>query len=118
MAKSKEHMILGAFVSSVVYVAAMHAQGKEANLGTAIGWGIVGAGVATLPDVLEPANSPNHRSSAHSLTTAGMISCAAKETWDRNDSSAEQKAAAASLAAAYLSHLLVDSGTRKGIPIL
>jgi len=118
MSKSEDHILLGALFGFGAYVAAKRAQGEEVNWGNAIGWGVMGAGVATLPDVIEPAYGPNHRSFAHSLTAAGLVTCVAKETWGQGAASPEQKAAVASLAAAYLSHLLADSATPAGIPIL
>ena len=118
MSKREEHILLGALFGFGAYVAAKRAQGEEVNWGNAIGWGFMGAGVATLLDIIEPAYSPNHRSFAHSLTTAGIVTCMAKETWSRSDVSPEQKAVAVSLAAAYLSHLFADSVTPASIPIL
>lgn len=118
MSKNGEHMILGAFFGLGAYAAAKRAQGEEVNWENALGWGLIGAGVATLPDVLEPANGPNHRSFAHSLTAAGIVTHMAKEAWGQSTTSSEQKAAAASLAAAYLSHLLADSTTPARIPII
>lgn len=44
-------------------------------LGAAAGGWIGGL----LPDVLEPATSPNHRQRAHALTTAGAIAVAARD---------------------------------------
>ncbi len=117
MSNCNEHLLLGALFGFGTYVAAKRAQGETVDLGNAVGWGVMGAGVAVLPDIIEPAYGPNHRSFAHSLTAAGIVTHMAKETWGQSTTSAEQKAAAASLAAAYLSHLLADALTPKGLPI-
>lgn len=118
MSNRDEHILLGALLGLGTYVAAKRSQGEEVDLGNAMGCSIAGAVVAALPDIIEPATGPNHRSSAHSLAVAHLVASAAKGTWDSPAASSEQKAVAASIAAAYLSHLLADSVTPASIPIL
>lgn len=76
-----------------------------------------GAVVATLPDVLEPATSPNHRAFFHSLTTGGMVAYGAlgkhTEQWRSDD-----RFAAAAAALSFLSHLYLDGMTPKGLPAI
>ena len=75
-----------------------------------------GAAVAALPDVIEPASNPNHRAMFHSLACAGAIGYGAfgKHT---QKLSPESRHALQVAALSYLSHLLLDSGTPKGLPI-
>jgi len=99
------------------------------------------------PDVLEPAGHPNHRAFFHSVTSAGVLSVAAGEGWvallrDQADECAARAAAALQgsdirhseefkcamwhclagvligFFAGYASHLILDAGTSKGLPVL
>lgn len=75
-----------------------------------------GAAIAALPDILEPATNPNHRALFHSLACGGAVAYGAfgKHT---NKLSPNSKHALHVAALSYLSHLLLDSGTPKGLPI-
>ena len=111
-------MIFAALLSAGAYIAAKRAQNEEVDWGNAIGWGAIGAGIGLLPDIIEPANGPAHRASAHSLAAGGTVLYAAKTTWDSTTANSEQKAGFAALTAAYLSHLIADSDTPAGLPII
>ena len=100
-----------------------------------------------LPDVLEPATTPNHRELAHSIAAGGTLTLARVAEWQascRTEAkgcetralafplgsdarrSAEWDALAwrflagllAGLVAGYASHLVLDAGTAKGLPLL
>ena len=76
-----------------------------------------GAAVAALPDILEPATNPNHRALFHSLGCAGAIGYAVfgrhTQEW-----SPEPRMAVRIATLSYLSHLILDGGTPKGLPII
>ena len=110
-------MLFGALAGALGYMIAKRLQNEVVDGRTALCWGAVGAGVAQIPDAAEPPTSPKHRAFAHSLTTAGMVAVAAKNAYENPALSNEQKAAAYSIAAAYLSHLLLDAETPAGISI-
>ena len=76
-----------------------------------------GAAIAALPDLLEPATSPNHRALFHSLACGGVICFAAfgKHTEDMEPGAKHSLRVAA---LSYLSHLFLDGGTPKGLPII
>ncbi len=119
MSNAREHMFFGFIVGAVGYAVVKHLQGEEINFGNALGWGMMGAGVAILPDVIEPASAgPTHRAFAHSAATAGLIAYTAKKALDSPQLSSDQKAALTSVSAAYLSHLLLDSTTPSGLPLI
>lgn len=119
MSNAEEHMLLGFIVGAAGYAVVKHIHGEEINIGHALGWGIVGAGVAVLPDIIEPASvGPMHRAFAHSAVAAGLVTYTAKKAWDSPELTGDQKAAFTSLGAAYLSHLLLDSGTPVGLPLV
>lgn len=75
-----------------------------------------GAGIAALPDIIEPADNPNHRAMFHSLAFAGAITYGAfgkhTQKMKPDDRHALQVAALS-----YLSHLLLDSQTPKSLPL-
>jgi membrane-bound metal-dependent hydrolase YbcI (DUF457 family) len=76
-----------------------------------------GAVIAAWPDILEPAkNNPNHRDFFHSVVFGGAVLYGAvgkhSQKWHP-----DARFAAASIALSYLSHLYLDSGTTKGLPL-
>ena len=79
--------------------------------------GAVGAAAATLPDMLEPAYHPHHRKFFHSFTAGSLALYGAYRAFDSEPSSLG-KATALSAGAGYAAHLLSDSETAFGIPLL
>ncbi|MDQ8184257.1 metal-dependent hydrolase [Pelagicoccus sp. SDUM812002] len=89
----------------------------EFDIGSAIlyiGLGILGG---SLPDLLEPATSPNHRGFFHSLAFGAAVMAFVygehSEEWDP-----ELRKLARAFAKSYLSHLAADLTTPKGLPLL
>lgn len=110
--------------------------------------GALGGAIGGLmPDALEPAVSPNHRSLFHSLAAAGVLSAATMAKWQatcrlraescegrafaapagsqaQNDeltSALLWRAAAGFLVgflAGYASHLALDASTKRGLPLV
>lgn len=76
-----------------------------------------GAAIASLPDVLEPANSPNHRALFHSVACVAAVTYGAfgkhTEKLSPNDRHALQVGALS-----YLSHLFLDYQTPKCLPLV
>jgi hypothetical protein len=112
-------------------------------LGGAVGGWVGGL----LPDVFEPATTPNHRKLAHSVVAGGTLTLARLAEWQaacRTEarscgahalemalgSNARRRAEWDALAwrflagiltgivAGYASHLMLDAGTAKGLPLL
>lgn len=79
--------------------------------------GGIGAFCGVLPDLIEPATCPNHRKLFHSVTTASLISY---RLYKANSSklSANDKEIINIAGAGYLSHLLLDSETEFGLPLV
>jgi inner membrane protein len=83
---------------------------------------IVSAGLGALgsmlPDMLEPATNPSHRQFFHSWVTAALLARA--NLWISQDQSipAETKDIFTFISAGYLSHLLADGQSPKGLPII
>ncbi len=112
-------------------------------LGGALGGWMGGA----LPDILEPATTPNHREVAHSVVAGGALTLARLAEWQATcrseakgcdaraltfalGSDARQRAEwdglgwrflaglLAGFVAGYASHLMLDAVTPKGLPLL
>jgi len=77
----------------------------------------IGVLCAALPDMLEPATNPNHRALLHSVCCGGAVTYGAfgthTEKWRPEDRMTVRTAALS-----YLSHLALDSGTPKGLPVI
>lgn len=85
----------------------------------------VAAGVAwvtaTLPDLLEPANSPHHRQFFHSAAFASLLINSLRHLYEweaENDGHLHLKDTLLVIGSSYLSHLAMDSTTPMGLPIL
>lgn len=73
--------------------------------------------IATLPDILEPATRPNHRAFFHSKTMLLLLILGSKLIND-SDINPELKNICQSLNLGYGLHLLSDSLTPKGLPLI
>lgn len=79
----------------------------------------VGLAGGLLADLLEPASNPNHRQFAHSILVAVGLVVLIAMLWHSFESMTEQRRLAlSSMAVAYLSHLMLDCTTPKGIPLI
>jgi membrane-bound metal-dependent hydrolase YbcI (DUF457 family) len=79
------------------------------------------AWATTLPDILEPADHPNHRQFCHSLTFATMLGCTLIElnAWQaRTDFEKALKFSLLVMMNAYLVHLALDFTTTKSLPLI
>jgi len=85
------------------------------------GYTAVGAGVGViggvLPDLLEPATTPNHREFFHSVVL-GIAICGSLIAVRNSPISAEDKLVLLSLGLGYLTHLALDGGTPNGLPFI
>jgi membrane-bound metal-dependent hydrolase YbcI (DUF457 family) len=80
-----------------------------------VGVGLITAGV---PDIVEPAIYPCHRQLAHSVTAGGLMTkiamekCGGENGWDF------QNVLLTVAIAGYVSHLVLDGCTPRGLPLL
>lgn len=77
----------------------------------------IGAACAALPDIIEPADTPNHRALFHSVCCGGAVTYGAfgKHTEELEP---KDRHALRVVALSYLSHLCLDGGTPKGLPLV
>lgn len=113
----KTHSKAGAIFGLGAYALVKLTRGEDWTWEGAIGSALCGLFTASLPDILEPAHHPNHRAAAHSvaalLGTSYAAYCVHKS--DKIDGKAKLMVSVAT--AGYLSHLMLDSQTPKGLPL-
>jgi membrane-bound metal-dependent hydrolase YbcI (DUF457 family) len=80
-------------------------------------FGAVGGVVGLVPDMIEPAISPNHRGFFHSVGCGTALLYATHGPHARNWTDGN-RTAAQMLCLAYLSHLVADASTPKGIALI
>ena len=123
--------VLGALGSIVLQAKA--GNGEQTDFGHVL----LSTGAATLvsrlPDVLEPATSPNHRDFFHSVFFGGIVGIACRETWNElkceinarrstGQSRPNNKEVGLGLLliveSAILLHLVMDSSTKRSLPLI
>jgi len=85
-------------------------------IGTTLLGGGVGAAGGVLPDILEPATHSYHRKTMHSVTAGTALTTLIVRNQSKMTRS--QKSIANAFGASYLSHLVLDSQTPRGIPLI
>ena len=80
-----------------------------------------GVAFASLPDLIEPATSPNHRKFFHSVTFAVAVAGTMYQLyqWDaQTDGERLLRGLLLLAGGAYLIHLAMDATTRKSLPLI
>lgn len=113
------HQLVAGFATGVV----LAERERQADLQTAqpLLAGTAAAFLTKLPDILEPATSPNHRQFFHSVAFAGLLCLAFRELGKWQPESAGDdflKALGQVAIPAYLIHLFLDSLTAKSLPLI
>ena len=122
MANFKTHFLVGAATGAVANLVKQASQkaldpGREFSWYELLAWSAAGGAIASIPDLLEPATSPNHRGFFHSIAFGALAIFALKgKHLDRIDSEVKELLGLA--AYSYLSHLFLDATTPKGLPII
>lgn len=79
--------------------------------------GGIGAFCGVLPDLIEPATCPNHRKFFHSITAASAIGYGMYKA-NTSDLSDNDKELISLAGTGYLCHLLLDTETEFGLPLV
>jgi len=147
MPNHNEHLVWGAVAGAGYCLSSSLIRGREISIAELFGGALSGAIASKLPDILEPATHPNHRSTFHSLCSlagAGTVALPWMEEerqrrlqladYARSHANASviesdrrywlQNALwhdfvaglLAGLVMGYISHLVADSFTPKGLP--
>jgi membrane-bound metal-dependent hydrolase YbcI (DUF457 family) len=122
MASTKTHFIVGAATVAAVNLFKQFVQ-MQLDPARPFDWvelaayAAVGGMIGVVPDRLEPATNPNHRQFFHSvLFGSAVLYCAHgahSRSWDP-----EAKILLRAASYAYVSHLMADSLTPKGIRVV
>jgi membrane-bound metal-dependent hydrolase YbcI (DUF457 family) len=118
MPNAKEHMVFAAGVGLVGYAVHCAYFRLEFNIGEALlatGTCVLGS---LIPDGLEPAVSPCHRAVAHSLGAGALGVRTMAEAWKQTQNPNKLDFFFGFLALGYVSHLILDARTAKGLPLL
>lgn len=116
--KTEDHGVLGALIALANECAYKQKKGEPMTLGDIIKALVLGGLAGILPDIIEPATNPNHRGFFHSVAMLKILAYANNRTWQAQNLTEEQKHRISTLMDAYKSHLLSDSTTQKGLPLL
>lgn len=121
--RRKEHLNVGFLTGMIYSVAYLLNQPKEKNGFDWIDFRniLIITGGSTfgslLPDMIEPATNPNHRSIFHSVLFGSILT--GNLIHNRNAKPDDiLKMVINSISAGYLSHLVIDSTTPRGLPIV
>lgn len=113
-----EHAIVGALTGLVTYRLHKLNENEAPTIQGALGFILLGGFAGVLPDILEPATSPNHRSFFHSAALLLMLAHVSQKAWESQNLTDVQKLVISAFTSAYGSHLLSDSLTPKSIPLV
>lgn len=116
MPNSTEHFITGGITSSLIYNATQ--SNKYVDIKKVLECGLLGGLIASLPDILEPADSPHHRKFFHSISFGLILINLINNLKNNQNIPIETKEVLIPLAAAYGSHLIADLNTQKSLPLL
>lgn len=118
----RAHKVIGAGAGTAVGLAKVIRDREQYD--KLEGTGIVAVAAAggmiggMLPDILEPATSPNHRGVAHSFLALLCLILLGVFLWNRKDKITLVQAFGEGLVAGCVSHLAADSLTPKGLPAI
>lgn len=91
---------------------------NEINFGKVFGASILGGFGGLIPDLLEPANNPNHREFFHSLVFGYLLLVGNQKIQSQEDIKPELKFLSNSISNGIFSHLGLDSTTSRSLPLI
>jgi membrane-bound metal-dependent hydrolase YbcI (DUF457 family) len=119
MPNAKVHAQIGAAAGAATYAAMSFHYERKMDLLEAGFCALTGMAFAALPDLIELALTPNHRSTAHSVVILLLLLALIISFCRDEDGKREEfvKMVVASAGAGYVTHLFADGCTPKGLPI-
>jgi membrane-bound metal-dependent hydrolase YbcI (DUF457 family) len=118
MPSNDEHTLIGGLVGLICYLGHKDYTGTKPSLLGAASSTILGAAAGSLPDVIEPATSPQHRGLFHSTSVGLGLTYLLRKVAGSETLNREEKLISAILGLGYLSHLSLDSQTSQGLPMI
>jgi len=113
---TKRHVVVGGTFAALYYVLDAVNRNKQINLLEVIGSFLIGTGAAILPDLIEPATSPNHRGFFHSVAFSSLPITYLMTSHKSPNNIDSYRWIKNALAIGYLSHLALDGLTPKSLP--
>jgi len=120
MGNSTEHFVAGAIlavIADLILQSKMNPN-QPPNLAETAAWGFIGGTVALAPDILEPATGGTHRQFFHSIAGLALLGGLNQKVLASPTYTPEQKKGVLIASLAYSSHLLMDSRTPAGLPVV
>lgn len=118
MPNSTKHFIIGGIATFLVDCIVQKRNSGQINFRRALGRGLLGGGIALLPDILEPAVNPDHRGFFHSFAVGACLLAVNKKIKENPGIPDKTKNLLFALSSAYGSHLALDATTSKSLPLL
>lgn len=118
MPNAKTHILVGAGVGLTAALLDKKKHPASHNIAVAP---VVGAFMGKLPDILEPALHPNHRQFFHGVTVLTALSAGLLKAYRWSPEEPFERILRGLMligGGAYLSHLLLDMTTPKGLPLV
>lgn len=118
MPNARIHATVGVVTGLAAWISAERNAGRSICFGDLVIPAIAGLVSGLLADLIEPATSPNHRAFAHSLMLVVLVAAVifTADHYLRDEKRQREHSFLACIMSAYLSHLLLDSFTAKGLP--
>ena len=118
MSNRSAHVAAGCISATAFYLSLVEVPDDPHHLVVMFGASYFGS---RLPDLLEPATNPNHRAFLHSVVFLLLLVAAIKLLVDWKPKSEWERVGKVLLVAAgvgYVSHLVLDSLTPRGLPLI
>ncbi|GGZ04032.1 MULTISPECIES: metal-dependent hydrolase [Shewanella] len=118
MPNAQTHMLVGAGVSVTTTLLDRNKHPVSHHIAIAP---VIGALMGKLPDILEPACHPNHRQFFHGVTVLTLLTAGLVKAYRWSPEEPFEKFIRGLMligGVAYLSHLICDASTPKGLPFL
>ena len=118
MANAKTHALIAGIAGVGTYALYCRRNRREVRFWGAVGSGLLSAFGGLVPDLIEPAVDPNHRRFFHSVVTGADLACGAVKAQGDQSFSDTLELVTVLLVVGYISHLLADALTPKGLPFV
>lgn len=118
MPNNDEHTFVSGLIGLACYLGYKGLTGTKPSLLGAVASTSLGAAAGSLPDMIEPATSPQHRGLFHSASAGLGLTYLLRKAVRSETLSREEKLVSAIVGLGYLSHLSLDSQTSQGLPLI
>lgn len=118
MSDRKVHTVVGGVAGGIGYLILRDIDFEELDFLDLVAASVGGILGGIVPDFIDPPNNPNHRAFAHSWIGGGGSNVAIFEWINSLNLHPTFKWFLRGLILGYLSHLILDSTTPKGLPII